>query len=128
MGYGSASLRLRWALWDGRLGRLREDEAGHARHALELRLQEAERESRGQLARSREWVGAALSAWEESVTREGLETRRLELVETRWRQGMATERDWLDAQDDLRQAQVERALGAVRLRLAESRLLLAMGR
>jgi outer membrane protein TolC len=41
---------------------------------------------------------------------------------------MATERDWLDAQDDLRQAQVERALGAVRLRLAESRLLLAMGR
>lgn len=128
MGYATVGLRLRWSLWDGRLGRLRESEAGSTRKAWEDRLAEAERESAGQLARAREWVGAALAAWEEAASRGELESRRLDLVELRWRQGMATERDWLDAQDDLRQARLEEIQGAARLRLAENRLLLAMGR
>ncbi|MFA7332187.1 MAG: TolC family protein [Candidatus Delongbacteria bacterium] len=128
MGYASANLRVKWSLWDNRLGQLRQAEARSQRKALEHRLREAERETGSLLERCREWVGAALTAWDEAVAREALETRRQGLVEARWRLGMATERDWLDAQDDLRQAQLDRALGAARLRLAENRLLQAMGR
>ena len=128
MSYGAAGLRLRWSLWDGGLARRRVSEARLTEASLQRRRADAERRASSQLARTREQVDAARAAWESTVRRCDLEERRAVLVEERWQQGAALERDWLDAIDDLRLAEQERALGAARLRLAEGRRLQALGR
>lgn len=128
MGYAGAQVRLSWSLWDNGLGQLREGEGRLRRQALEERLRAGERLADGRLAQAREQLAAALEAEERVARRGDLESRRLELVEARWRAGMATEREWLDTQDDLRVAQWDRALAAARVRRAEIRLLQAKGR
>jgi outer membrane protein TolC len=127
MDYTGAGLRVAWSIWDNRLGRLREEETRLRRRVLEQRLKEAERVSSGGLVQVRELLVAALDAQEAVALREELEIRRLELVETRWRSGMATEREWLDAQDDVRHARLDRAAAAARVRRTEIRLLQAKG-
>jgi outer membrane protein TolC len=128
MDYGSAQLRLRWTLWDHGLGRLRRSEAAWERRALEQRLAEAERRQVARLAAVLELRRSEELALDQAARRVQVEERRLELVESRWREGMATEREWLDAADDARQARLEEILGAARLRLAENQLRLAKGR
>lgn len=128
MGYAGATVRVAWSVWDNRLGRLREGESRLRRRALEERLRDAGREADARLTQVREQLAAALEAEERVARRTDLESRRLELVEARWRAGMATEREWLDTQDDLRLAQWERALAAARVRRVEIRLLQAKGR
>ena len=128
MSYAATGLRLRWSLWDGGLARRCVAEARLAGTAMARRLDEAERQSAAGLARARELAAAAGEAWEAAARRCAVEERRGGLVEERWRQGMATERDWLDAVDEQRLARQERALAAARLRLAQSRVQQALGR
>ena len=127
MGYATAGVRLRWNLWDRNLTRRRVAEATHEARALEARRDEARRVADLALVQAKDQVDAARGQWRLAVERAEVEARRLPLMEARWRNGAATEKEWLDATDDLRMAEVERALGAARLRLAENRLLAAAG-
>jgi outer membrane protein TolC len=120
-------VRLRWNLWDRNLTRRRVAEATHEARALEARRDEARRVADLALVQAKDQVDAARGQWRLAVERAEVEARRLPLMEARWRNGAATEKEWLDATDDLRMAEVERALGAARLRLAENRLLAAAG-
>lgn len=127
MGYTTAGLRLRWTLWDRGLSHRREAEAAHEAKALERRMDEVRRTADLALQQALEQVEAAREQWTLAVKRAEVEALRLPRMEARWRAGSATEKEWLDATDDLRLAEIERALGAARLRLAENRLLAAAG-
>lgn len=127
MGYGTVGLRLRWNLWDRGLSRARAHEADHDAQALEHRLSEARRQAALALLQAREQVEALRGQWELAVERAEVEGQRLSLMESRWRQGTVTGKDWLDVHDDVRLAEIERSLSAGRLRLAENRLLAAAG-
>lgn len=127
MGYATAGLRLRWTVWDRNLSRRRVAEAAHEAKALERRWDEARRLADLALVQALDQVEAAREQWTLAVERAKVEALRLPRMEARWRTGSATEKEWMDATDDLRLAEIERALGAARLRLAENRLLAAAG-
>jgi RNase adaptor protein for sRNA GlmZ degradation len=57
---------------------------------------------------------------EKAEDRVVLEGRRRELVSGRYAQAAASETEWLDAEDDLAMAEIERATATTRLRLTET--------
>lgn len=128
MDYGSAALVLRWPLWDNRAGRMLEDRARVEGRRAEAGLAESERRLSAARAAARAARTSAAEAARQAADLTALEARRLELMQGRWREGLATERDWLDAHDDLRLAEIDERLALARLRQAESRLLAALGR
>lgn len=127
MGYGTLGLRLRWTLWDRGLARQRVAEASHEARALDARRAEAERQAALALVQARDQVETYEEELRLSRERCRVEGQRADLMETRWRAGAATEKEWLDTHDDLRLAELEQGLAAARLRLAENRLLAAAG-
>lgn len=128
MDYASVGLALRWPLWDSHANRLREERVRAERHRVRAGLAESESRLQSARAQARAALDGARRAWQAAVAARDLELRRLDLVEGRWKQGLAVERDWLDAHDDLRLSRIDERLALARLRQAESRLLSASGR
>lgn len=122
-----ASINVTWTLWDG--GR-RGAETGQARanaSALKLQVEDFDREvtfevrSRAlELESSREAVSAA-----DDGLRAAVEAERV--VEERYRAGVATATDVLDAQVARLQAELDRTRAVANVRLAEARLERAIG-
>jgi len=126
MHWAAVGLRLQWTLFDagGRSARVEQHAAtaralAHMHDELERELTSALEISRAQVSVQREQITKALQRAE-------LEQQRLELVQGRYRQGMGTETEFLDAQDDLSDAEIAVAAQRSRLRLAEVNLLYAV--
>jgi outer membrane protein TolC len=123
-----ASVNVTWTLWDG--GR-RSAEYGEARAnaaALKTRIEDFDRQvsfdvrARSlELASSREGVVAA-----EEEVRAAVDAERV--VGERYKAGVATSTDVLDAQVARLQAELDRARAIANVRLAEARLERAIGR
>jgi outer membrane protein TolC len=128
MDWASAGVQLRWTLFDagGRSARVREFEA--TSRALAYQHEELERSLTNQLRVSQARVVAQRKQISKALQRVELERQRLRLVEGRYQQGLGTETELLDAQDDLSDAEVAVAAQRAQLRLAEVKLLYAVAR
>jgi len=128
MDWATVGLRLQWTLFDkgGRSARA-EQHAATAR-ALSHRHEELQRELTSALEISRARVKAQREQVAKAQQRAALESQRLELVQGRYQQGLGTETEFLDAQDDLSDAEIAVAAQRSRLRLAEVNLLYAVAR
>ncbi len=126
MDWATVGLRLQWTLFDkgGRSARV-EQRAAMAR-ALSHRQEELHRELTNALEISRAQVRAQHEQVSKAQQRAELESKRLKLVQGRYQQGLGTETELLDAQDDLSDAEIAVAAQRSRLRLAEVKLLYAV--
>ncbi len=111
-----------WTVWDGGRRRAEQAEAAAATGIVRARITEFERQRAFELEQRRlevESSRAAIAAAEEGV-RSALETQRV--VAERYRAGVATGTDVLDAEVALLQAELERTRALANERLASARL------
>lgn len=128
MGYGTVGVSVDWPLWDGGARSARSGQA-----AARARWLEAQQRDLGEaVATAAATAGSALAAARDQEAQAGerarLQARLLEMVEGRYGQQSATETEYLDAQDELTQAELELALARARVRLAETAWLWTQGR
>ena len=123
-----AGLAVRWPLWDGDRARTEAAQAGRLADAARQRLAEFDsvlalevQQRRLELASGR----TAITAADEGV-RAAAEARRV--VTERYRAGVATQTEVLDADVALLQAELDRTRTFAAIRLAEARLDRALGR
>jgi outer membrane protein TolC len=123
-----ASISLTWSLWDGGRRAAEQGEARASAAALRTRVDDFDRQTTFEVrARVLE-----LDASKEAVTvaddelRAAVETERV--VGERYRAGVATNTDVLDAQVARLQAELDRTRAIANVRLAEARLERALGR
>jgi outer membrane protein TolC len=123
-----ASINLTWSLWDGGRRAAEQGEARASAAALRTRVDDFDRQTTFDVrARVLE-----LDASKEAVTvadeeiRAAAETERV--VSERYRAGVATNTDVLDAQVARLQAELDRTRAIANVRLAEARLERALGR
>ena len=117
-----------WTLWDGGRRKAEQTEAAAATRAVQARITELERQitfevqqRELELDSSRAAIGTA-----EDGVRSALETQRV--LGERYRAGVATTTDVLDAEVALLQAELERTRARANERLAIARLERATGR
>lgn len=127
MDYYTAGVTASWTLWDFRARSHRTRQAQAATQLWEARR--AELVTAIETRRSAAFVAldAARAVRGKASDRLTLEQRRLALVEGRRQAGMASDRDFLDALDDVTAAQTDYAAALIRVRLAETELLHALG-
>ena len=123
-----ASINLTWNLWDGGRRAAEHGEALATASALKTRVEDFDRQAAFEIrARSLE-----LDASREAITTADDEIRAAaeaeRVVNERYRAGVATGTDVLDAQLARLQAELDRARAVASLRLAEARLERALGR
>lgn len=123
-----ASINLTWSLWDGGRRAAEQGEARASASALRTRVDDFDRQTTFEVrARVLE-----LDASKEAVTvaddeiRAAAETERV--VNERYKAGVATNTDVLDAQVARLQAELDRTRAIANVRLAEARLERALGR
>jgi outer membrane protein TolC len=117
-----------WALWDGGRRKADQAEASAATRAVEARVTELERQIAFELQQRElelDSSRAAITAAEDGV-RSALETQRV--LRERYRAGVATSTEVLDAEIALLQAELERTRALANERLAVARLDRAAGR
>lgn len=122
-----ASVNLSWTLWDGGRRAAEQSDAAAAARALSARIVELDRQvvfevqmRRLEVASSR----AAIDAAQEGIDA-AVEARRV--VGERYRAGVATSTDVLDAEVAVLQAELDRTRAVASVRLAEARLARASG-
>lgn len=127
MGFGTVGLSVDWPLWDSgaRSDRARQAEARAV-------LVEAQRRDLAEavttaISAARASLDAAVTVESQAARRVELQRRLLAMVEGRQAQAAASVTEYLDAQDDLAQAETDQALAQTRVRLAEAALLWALG-
>jgi len=123
-----AGVNFSWPLWDG--GRVRADvaEAAANHRAVEQRLQEFDSVLEVEVRQRRldlESARAAIAAGGDAV-RSATEARRV--VAERYRAGVATNTEVLDAQQQLLQVELQRTRALANAQLAAARLQRALGR
>jgi outer membrane protein TolC len=122
------SVNVSWPVWDGGRSKAEAAEAAASATAVRERLADLDALIRVDV-RQRQFdidsAGAAIAAAEDGV-RSALEARRV--IGERFRVGVATSTDVLDAQVMLLQSQLERTRALANLKLAEARLDRALGR
>jgi outer membrane protein len=128
MSWASAGVSVSWTLWDWGARRDEVRAAEAAAQALEAQTSELNRRLENALAVARARLDLAREGLGVAADRLALERQRLELVTGRYDQGMATETELLDAQDDLAEADAAHASSLASLRLAEVDLIYAIGR
>ena len=128
MYYGTVGANLAWTLWDWNSRAAKVAQARAGMKTLEARKDELLQAIDTRLATSRETMEAAQAARDKATARVELERRRFELVQGRYRVGSTSESEFLDAQDDLTAAELDRSAAAVKLRLAEADWINAAGR
>ncbi|MCX6600285.1 MAG: TolC family protein [bacterium] len=127
MDYYTLGLTASWTLWDWRARSQRVGQARAAAGALDARMHDLVNtlNTRYETAlAARRAAGAVLAI---AAERAAIERRRLDLVEGRMQQGMASESEFLDTHDDLTAAETDLISATARLRLAEADLLYAAG-
>jgi outer membrane protein TolC len=123
-----ASVNVSWTLWDGGRRAAEQAEAAAAARAVEARITELDRQVVFEIEARRlelESSRAAIEAADEGV-RSAVEARRV--VGERYRAGVVTSTDVLDAEVAVLQAELDRTRAVAAARLAEARLERAMGR
>ena len=122
-----ASVNLSWTLWDGGRRAAAQSEAAAAASALTARITEFERQLAFELRARRlevESSVAAISAAQEGIDA-AVEARRV--IAERYREGVATSTDLLDAEVAILEARLDRTRAVAAARLAEARLARAAG-
>lgn len=127
MPYGTAGVSIDWPLWDSgaRAERARQAEARAT--LLEAQGRDLSEAVATALATARANLAAAVAIESQAGARLALQQRLLAMVEARQAQAAATGTEYLDAQDDLAQAEIDLVLARTRVRLAEAALLWALG-
>jgi outer membrane protein TolC len=123
-----AGIAVRWPLWDGDRARTEAAQAGRLVDAAQQRLAEFDSVLALEVQQRRlelEWGQTAVVAADEGV-RAAAEARRV--VTERYRAGVATQTEVLDADVALLQAELDRTRTFAAIRLAEARLDRARGR
>jgi len=128
MDYYVVGVNASWTLWDWNARSHQVKQTRAQVNVLDAQKSELERAlvSREQIALVA--LRSARAAREKSAERTALERERFTLVEGRWREGMASESELLDAQDDLAQAESDLAAARASERIAEVDWLYAAGR
>ncbi|OFW00926.1 MAG: hypothetical protein A3I61_12110 [Acidobacteria bacterium RIFCSPLOWO2_02_FULL_68_18] len=123
-----AAVAVRWPLWDGDRTRTEAAQAGRVADAARQRLAEFDSVLALELQQRRLELDsgpAAIAAADDAVRAAGEAGR---VVTERYRAGVATETEVLDAEVALLQAELDRARTFAGVRLAEARLERALGR
>lgn len=122
-----AGISVSWQLFDG--GKSKADRAAAAAnaHAIERRRDDFDAMLGVELRQRRLDVDAGRAALAASAEAVAASTEARRVVEERFKAGVATSTDVLDAQTSLLQAELERTQLAAALRLNEARLLRAVG-
>ena len=128
MDYGVIGVNLSWMLWDWNSRSAKIAQARAGQRTLEARRQDLLDVLHAKLASATGHVHASREALAKTDERLALERRRFEMVQGRYQIGTTSESDFLDAQDELTAAELDRANAAVMLRLAEADWLNAAGR
>ena len=113
---------LTWTLWDGGRRKAEHAEAAAATRALQTRITEFDRQSAFEIEQRElelESARAAITAADDGI-RSATETHRV--LGERYRQGVATNTEVLDAELALLQAELDRTRALASARLAEARL------
>ncbi len=128
MGYATAGISLNWTVFDWSAREFAVQSVRATRNTLvqsQRALSEVWR-TREQVAKAR--LESSRKEREAASSRLDLERRRYGLIEGKRTQGQASERDLLDAQDDLASAEISLAQAYSQERLAETELLYSTGR
>lgn len=128
MGYGTAGVSVDWPLWDAGARRQRVHQAEARARWLDAQRRDLDESLTTAAATARAQLRAALAQEAQVGERLALQRRLLEMVAGRQALDSATETEFLDAHDDLAQAEVDLALVRTRVRQAESFLLWTLGR
>ena len=125
--YEVAGVNLSWTIWDWKIRRSRVEQM----RAAQGQLSESQNalESRVRLELERAELNVSNVRLRLRVAQQGQELAEkvVEWVRERYAQGAATEKEFLDAQDDLSTSQMDYILGLGDLRLAQISAKLAMG-
>jgi outer membrane protein TolC len=127
MDYYTLGLTASWTLWDWQARSERIGQARAAARALEERKHDLVNALNTRYETALSALRAARTAQSKAAERADIERRRLDLVEGRMQQGMASESEYLDTHDDLTAAETDLISATARLRLAEADLLYAAG-
>lgn len=123
MSYGTASVALSWTLWDDGVRRQQVRQAVSLARQAEDRWRDANDSFRAAYETAEAVLESARRELDQAREREDLEWRILELVGRRHAEAQASESEYLDAQDDLSGAEIERVMAQAQLRRAEADLL-----
>jgi outer membrane protein len=123
-----ASINLSWTLWDGGRRSAERAEAAAASRAVEARIAEFDRQATFELQSRRFEVASALAGIETAAegVRAAQEARRV--LDERYRVGVATSTEVVDAEIALLQAELDRTRATASLRVAEAGLIRAAGK
>lgn len=127
MDYYTLGLSASWTIWDWKARTSKVRQARAAMNTLIDRKTELENSIRTRIGAAIILRRASAAAYGKAAERANLERKRLTMVEGRLRKGMASESEFLDAQDDLTAAETDLVSAATRLRIAETDLLYAAG-
>jgi len=123
MSYGTAAVGLDWTLWDAGARRQQSKQASAQARQAEARRQDVDEAFLAAHEKATTTLESARLELDETSARADLERRILELVGRRYREAQASESEYLDAQDDLSEAEIQLALAMTRVRQAEADLL-----
>jgi outer membrane protein TolC len=127
MNYYVLGVTASWTLWDWNSRQYQVNQVRSTGKALEARKQDLVNSLNTARHTTLEVWMAARGARDKAAEHAALEKQRITMVENRLKNGMATESEYLDAQDDLTNAETDLATATVQLRLAEADLLYASG-
>ncbi|MFZ5434470.1 MAG: TolC family protein, partial [Calditrichota bacterium] len=127
MDYYVLGVNASWTLWDWNARRYNVQQVKAMSRSLQARKSNALNGLRTRFHMAWETVFAAQATQRMTAERTELQQQRLTMVENRWRGGLATESEYLDAQDDLTSAEADLAAATAALRLAETDALYASG-
>jgi outer membrane protein TolC len=127
MNYYTLGVSATWTLWDSNARHSKVRQVKASERSMEARKQDLLNSLTTRRASALQVLEAARAAFTKVSERADLERQRLAMVEGRQKSGMATESEYLDAQDDLTAAETDLAAAAVQVRLAETDVLNASG-
>lgn len=128
MDYYTIGLTASWTLWDFGARSYRVQALRMTGNAITSTREDIDRSFRTMLAAASSACESARPAADKMQERLSLQRERIKLVEERLKTGLATESEYLDAQDDLTEAEFQWIASVAALRMAEVDLLYALGR
>lgn len=128
MDYYTIGVTASWTLWDFNEARSKAKSQNYSAQSLTATRNDALTTLTTRVRTTENSWRAARPAEENFKKRLELETRRSELIKNKLAAGLASESQWLDAQDDLTAAELEWISSVVALRLSEADYLYAIGR
>ena len=127
MDYATVGVRLSWTLFDWGARDSRTQQARAMQAAIGFGHSEAEQAWQTRFEAARIQLEAAKQDHRLASERVDLYLERLTLLTQRYQQGLATESERLDAEDELTMAKRNRLTAEAKIRLAETDLLFILG-